>query len=532
VTRVTKPSDKMVTPILAPHTLERSALPKAGCARLTSTKRFAELFRQDERGSTAMMFGLMIMPVMFLTGMAVDYSRMITVKQRMQTAIDAAALAGVRSQQASSSGVNTYQTSANTFYTAITKTLPFVVTTKLNTPTVANNSNTYNWTAETWIRTPFLSIAQLLDKTGSAADAPTTPYNCTGSKWKCQKVTTKASVIATVGCDISSGTNCYSIETSLMLDITGSMGGQSMTDMKNAAKNAINILVWSDQSQQTSRVAIVPFSADVRLPTVKAYEAATGRTAVTATKQVYGYNFGASSAELCAGERQGPDRYLDTVPSASSRPIATWKYIRSNSASTATCVVSSDSAVQPLTNNTTVLTQLIDNLDAGGSTAGHIGTQWAWYMLSPNFKQLWETANQPGNYDTNFNINTGAGDPKLQKLKKFAVLMTDGDFNTEYTSNGILDSYFGEAPANDTAANQASATCVNMKAKGIEIFTVAFAHDSGLGTAAQNVLKGCATQIPGVANDTSHYYLATDGDALNKAFKDIALKISKIRIGS
>jgi hypothetical protein len=173
---------------------------------------------------------------------------------------------------------------------------------------------------------------------------------------------------------------------------------------------------------------------------------------------------------------------------------------------------------------------LIDGLQAGGSTAGHIGTQWAWYMLSPNFKQLWETANQPGNYDTNFNINTGSGNPANQKLKKFAVLMTDGDFNTEYTSNAILDSYFGESPANDTAANQAAATCVNMKAKGIEIFTVAFAHDSGLSTAAQNILKGCATQIPGVTNDTSHYYLATDGDALNKAFKDIALKISKIRI--
>jgi Putative Flp pilus-assembly TadE/G-like len=530
VTRVNKPSNKMVTPNLAAPTLERTAAPKAGFARLTTTSRFADLFRKDESGSTAMMFSLMIMPVMFLTGMAVDYSRMITVKQRMQTAIDAAALAGVRAQQGVASATNAYQTTATTYYNAITQAMPFVVTTKLNTAAVANNSNTYTWTADTWVRTPFLSIAQMIDKSGSAADAPTTPYNCTGSKWKCQKVSTTASILASVGCDLASGANCYSIETSFMLDITGSMGGQSLTDMKNAAKNAINILVWTDQSQQTSKVAVVPFSADVRMPTVQAYEAATGRTAVNATKQVYGYNFGASAANLCTGERQGADRYLDTAPSSSSRPIATWKYINNNPVTSATCVIDSSAAVQPLTNDKTVLNNLINSLDAGGSTAGHIGTMWAWYMLSPNFKHLWDTANQPGNYDTNYNINTGVGDLSKQKLKKFAVLMTDGDYNTEYTSNGILDSYFGESPANDTASKQATETCTNMKAKGIEVFTVAFAHDSGLGTSAQNVLKNCATKLPGVANDTSHYYLATDGNALNNAFKDIALKISRIRV--
>jgi Flp pilus assembly protein TadG len=530
VTRVNKPSNKMVTPNLAPPTLDWTAKPKAGRTRLAAPSRFAARFRKDESGSTAMMFSLLIMPVMFLTGMAVDYSRMITVKQRMQTAVDAAALAGVRAQQGSTSTTTTYQTTANTYYTAITKSLPYVVTTKLNAPTVASNSNTYTWTADTWIRTPFLSVAQMLDKTGSAPDAPTSPYNCTGSKWKCQKMTTTASILATVGCDQASGANCYSIETSFMLDITGSMGGQSLTDMKTAAKNAINILVWTDQSQQTSKVAVVPFSADVRMPTVKAYEAATGRTAISEKKQVYNNWFGASSAELCVGERQGADRYLDTTPSSSSRPIATWKYIKNSPATSATCVVDSSAAVQPLTNNVTTLTTLIDSLDAGGSTAGHIGTMWAWYMLSPNFKHLWENANQPGNYDTHYNVNTGTGDPSLQKLKKFAVLMTDGDYNTEYTSAGILDSYFGESPANDTAAKQATETCKNMKLKGIEIFTVAFAHDSGLSSAAEDVLKGCATQLPGVTNDTSHYYKATDGDALNKAFKDIALKISRIRI--
>ncbi len=515
MTRANKPSNKMVTPILAPPTLERSAMPKAGFANLLAQSNIASRFRKDERGSTAIMFALLITPVMFMTGMAVDYSRMITVKSRMQTAIDAASLAGVRAQQASGASATTYQTTANTYYTAITKSLPYVVTTKLNTPTVAATTNNYTWTAETWVRTPFLSIAQLIDNTGSAADAPTTPYNCTGNKWKCQKVVTKASVLANAG-GLNNG---YSIETSFMLDITGSMKGQKLADLKTATNNAIDILVWSDQSVQTSRVAISPFAEDVRMPTVQAYEAATGRTAVNATKTVYGYNFGAKASNLCVSERQGADRYLDTAPSTSSRPVAVWDYIANNGVSAANCNVPAGSAVQPLTSDKVVLHNLVNGLDDAGYTAGHIGTAWAWYMLSPNFNTLWATANQAKPYDTNYNINTKVGDPSKVKLKKIAVLMTDGDYNTAYTSQGILTSYFGEAAANDSATNQANALCTNMKAKGIEVYTVGFQVSS----AAQTMLTNCAT-------DASHYYNATTGDSLNMAFKDIALKISQIRV--
>jgi Putative Flp pilus-assembly TadE/G-like len=512
VTRVNKPSNKMVTPILAPPTLERSAMPKAGMARARFPGKLAARFQQDERGSTAIMFALLITPVMFLTGMAVDFSRMVTVKTRMQTAIDAASLAGVRAQQATGANSTTYQTTATTYYNAITQSLPYVVTTKLNTPTVAATTNKYSWTAETWVRTPFLSVAQIIANGPAEAGAPA---GCTGSKWKCQKVVTAASVLATSG-----GNNTgYSIETSFMLDITGSMRGQKLTDLKTATNNAIDILVWSDQSVQTSRVAISPFAEDVRMPTVQAYEAATGRTAVNATKQVYGYNFGANANNLCVSERQGADRYLDTAPSASSRPVAVWDYINNNGVSSANCNVPAASAVQPLTSDKIVLHNLVNGLDDAGYTAGHIGTAWAWYMLSPNFNALWATANQAKPYDTNYNINTKVGDPTKVKLKKIAVLMTDGDYNTQYTSQGILTSYFGEAAANDTATNQANALCTNMKAKGIEVYTVGFQ----VSNAAKTMLTNCAT-------DASHFYDATTGDSLNMAFKDIALKISQIRV--
>ena len=42
----------------------------------------------------------------------------------------------------------------------------------------------------------------------------------------------------------------------MMLDITGSHGRRrSSTDLKDAAKDLVNIVVWDDQSKYTSKVA-------------------------------------------------------------------------------------------------------------------------------------------------------------------------------------------------------------------------------------------------------------------------------------
>ena len=67
-----------------------------------------------------------------------------------------------------------------------------------------------------------------------------------------------------------------------MLDITGSMQGQKLTDLKSAAGDAIDILIWADQSKYTSKVAITPFAQDVRLPTAAAFQVATGTAAANA----------------------------------------------------------------------------------------------------------------------------------------------------------------------------------------------------------------------------------------------------------
>ena len=83
--------------------------------------------------------------------------------------------------------------------------------------------------------------------------------------------------------------------------------------------------------------------------------------------------------------------------------------------------------------------------------------------------------------------------------------MTDGDYNTIYSG--------------DESETQAGQFCTNMKAKNIVIYTIGFM----VSNSAKSFLQGCAT-------GTTYYYDATDGDVLKAAFRDIALKVSSLRL--
>src|SRR3954466_6113310 len=53
-------------------------------------------FPSDQRGATAILFGLLLLPLMAAVGAAVDYSRAANARTAMQTAVDAAALLAAR----------------------------------------------------------------------------------------------------------------------------------------------------------------------------------------------------------------------------------------------------------------------------------------------------------------------------------------------------------------------------------------------------------------------------------------------------
>lgn len=435
-----------------------------------------EAFGADSRGSVAIIFGLTIFVLCIMIGLAVDYARFVNARSQTIEATDAAVLAGARALQTNGGNQTAAVKVAETYYQQATKDrIPLVPQSDSIDFSVANNGTAMVASGNARIATPFAHLAFL--GTGTMQSLPL--LHADGSDY--------SKAVLAVG-----GNGQTNLEVSLMLDITGSMYGQKLTDMKAAASDLVNIVVWADQSQYTSRIAIVPFTEDVRLP-ASAFKLATGYTK--------------STSSTCVVERTGTQKYTDAGPA-----VGQYSLVHSSSSSKVkpTCDLPSTAQAVPLTSNKSTLITTISNLQTANSTAGHIGTAWAWYMLSPNWASLWPASSAPAAYGT-------------AKLKKIAVLMTDGEYNTQYTSAGIDDgsyslTYCPDA-ANGCSSAQAKQQCAAMKAKGIEVFTVGF--QLGDSAIAIDTLSSCAT-------DANHFYNSSTGDALKAAFRDIALKISSL----
>jgi Flp pilus assembly protein TadG len=434
-------------------------------------------FGADSRGSVAIVFGLTILVLFMMIGLAVDYARFVNARSQTIEATDAAVLAGARALQTNGGDQTAAVQVAETYYQQATKNrIPVVDRSDSINFVVTDNGTAMQATGNAKVATPFMHLAFL----GSDHMQSLPLLHADGSDY--------SKAVLAVG-----GNGQTNLEVSMMLDITGSMRGQKLTDMKSAASDLVNIVVWKDQSEYTSRIAIVPFAYDVRLPS-DAFKAATGYTK--------------STSSTCVVERTGSEKYTDAAPGKN-------QYVMVHSSKSykvsPTCDLSSDEEMLPLTSDKSTLLSKIDNLQTEGSTAGHIGTAWAWYMLSPNWSSLWPSSSAPAAYGT-------------EKLKKIAVLMTDGEYNTQYNSygysvDGNATTYCPDAANGECSSDQAVAQCNAMKDKGIEVYTVGF--QLGGSKLATNTLKSCAT-------DADHFYNSSTGDALRAAFRDIALKISTL----
>lgn len=209
----------------------------------------------------------------------------------------------------------------------------------------------------------------------------------------------------------------------------------------------------------------------------------------------------------CTTERIGSEAYTDASPATSKTGR-----LYSNPVSGNVCP---DAEIQPLTSDKTTLTELIGDLEAAGSTAGHIGLAWGWYALSPSFNSLW-TANAANPHSA------------VQTIKT-VIMMTDGEFNTNYCS-GVLASnasYGGsDRISNCNATNgspydQTAALCTAMKQRGIIIYTVGF--EIAADSAAAQALRDCASS-------TSNAFISSSGADLADDFAAIGRDITRLRI--
>lgn len=282
------------------------------------------------------------------------------------------------------------------------------------------------------------------------------------------------------------------IEVSMVLDITGSMAGTKIADLKKAASNAVSLfLADQDPAKPRVRVAVVPYSNSVNTGPLASAVFVEKKGGTDVPPGLDDPRTVVTAPDKCATERKVKTGIAD-VTDRSPKAAMVNRDDRLGSCPSA--------ALQPLTADKAALTAGINAFQAYGATAGHIGIQFGWYLLSPNWKQVLPTSAEPE--------NKGAKD-----VSKYAIIMTDGEFNTAYVGdNGAYAS-----------TQTATALCAAMRKDGIEIFTVGFMLTTAQ---AKQVLKSCASPD----GKARHFYDTANGSELDAAFKAIAANIERLTL--
>lgn len=399
---------------------------------------------RNERGAAAILFGIMIVPAIGIIGLGIDGYRALSAATLAQNAIDAAALATAKAMSEQDLHEDDLARLARDFVAANTAGAPSAAGTFSNLRLNADRTaGAVTLSIDAEIETSFTRILGRdhirLSRTATAVHSAS------------------------------------EIELAMVLDVTGSMSGRKIRDLKNAAGDLVDILLPDKGGAGRTRLALAPYAA-----------------AVNAGPYAGRVSDGAS-ADGCLVERRGALAASDAAPGPGAW-LSAYPDPDLPRNSRYSCLAN---AVEPLSDDGARLRRAIARLRAEGWTAGHLGTAWGWYLLSPEWAAVWPADSAPRPY--------GA-----RHLIKAVVLMSDGEFNTSY-ANG---------PVNRTSDSQARALCRQMKDRDVVVFAVGFELREATAIAT---LEDCAS-------GPSHLYLAENGAALRQAFRDIAVKLTNLRL--
>jgi Flp pilus assembly protein TadG len=410
------------------------------------------------------MFGAAIIAMVGVVGLSIDVGRSMDAHSKAAAALDSAALAATRAVFSSDKSVDEIEKLAAQFFES-------------NLTSVGDIGADY---------TDFTAVVDTDSKTVKVRTTVHVPTTF-GRIFGVDKVSYAVASSATF--------NVQDIELSLVLDVTGSMCSpcSKIGALKDASKELIDALMPESGGASEVKIALVPYSTAVN----------AGALADVATA--------GRSTDGCVLERDGRFAYDDVAPVADYSAVTDADIVSGSSlyffANSPTPQIDIDpferragylcpqSTLMPLSTDKDRLKDAIDRYTARGGTAGHIGIDWGWNMISESWGALLPGESSPKPYGT-------------KNLIKAIVLMTDGVFNTAWR--------------NDSSADQAISLCDAMKSKDVVVYAVSFQSPN------HPTLRSCASTD---ASSGDHlYWDARDGSDLVAAFKDIAIRLTNLRL--
>jgi Flp pilus assembly protein TadG len=423
-------------------------------------------FIAQDSGAVAIIATLVLPVLLLFSAVMIDYANAQRLRSASASSLDAALLAAAREFSSGDLAEADIETFVNDYFEAN------MVGKSLNAASIGAVSTNYN------------------DETGRISGSVTATANAVFSH-----ILNPDGVA--VGVDAEVTVELLNIELALVLDVTGSMAGSKLRALQAAANELVDILIPQGGSAvglNRVRISVVPYSD---LVNVGGFE-----------QEITGYN----SGESCVYERRGRFASSDIAPvgALAGSPedddgIANYppygngrrgaKPVTSDRRNFGGFICDNPE-ILPLTAENRRLTDSINDFTASGWTAGHIGIQWGWYTLSPEFSDVWSADSTPAAYDDNETL-------------KVMVVMTDGAFNTWYQRR-VGNSF-----------RQGERLCDQIRADGIQVYTVGFMT----GASEEDFLRDCATSA-------EHYIDATSSSELIDAFRNIADMLNEIRLAS
>jgi Flp pilus assembly protein TadG len=444
-------------------------------------------FLRERSASILPLFGLMVIFLVVISGAAFDVSRTVNAREKLSFALDAAALSLATELSTSvMTEAQIEQALADSFRANLAGTefleeaienLDFVVNSENGTVTVTSSASLKNY---------FIDLGGYLQENlGPEAFSFGTSAQVSFSQ--------------------------FYVELALVVDVTGSMGGD-MTTLRSASTSVVNILLPEDTDPEDTkvRISLVPYSQGVNLGSYASKVKGGEFYSVSGNCVTERENYGSHEVQFTDAAY---NYYTDATPP----PLDTFFGGGSTSCSWSSQMV-------PLTNERDTLLPAITALSAQGGTAGQTGIQWGWNSLSPNYANVWPTDSAPAAYSDDETL-------------KFAIIMTDGDNNRYYgldepqygwywdngwkygwhTCDGWCELSEGESYSN-VSSTRSRDLCDAMKDTGIEVFGVYFGNNNN--SAGARNMQSCASD--------GNYYQATSASALISAFSNIAKKIQSI----